>query len=327
MIIVRVPFRVSLFGGGTDFAEYYEQNTATIVSFTIDKYCYISLRNFLPYFGYKYRICWSHIEECKNIDDIKHPSVRACLNYLKIDDGLEIQTSGDLPARSGLGSSSAFTAALLAALYEYKGEQYTKQSLAKHTIKVEQKELKENVGVQDQIQVCHGGFNVTRISKDSSYSLLSLDKTNKVVERIDDSLILVYSGITRFSSEVQKNHKDNSSDETRNALATINKSVELFAHSLVNYDATYASFCELLTRSWEAKLSTMKYDDEYTEIVEIYEKAIRAGAKTGKLLGAGGGGFFAFFVDQKDQDNFMRQMKPYICVNANISFDGVSRIL
>ena len=183
MIIVRVPFRVSLFGGGTDFAEYYEQNTATIVSFTIDKYCYISLRNFLPYFGYKYRICWSHIEECKNIDDIKHPSVRACLNYLKIDDGLEIQTSGDLPARSGLGSSSAFTAASLAALYEYKGEQYTKQSLAKHTIKVEQKELKENVGVQDQIQVCHGGFNVTRISKDSSYSLLSLDKTNKVVER------------------------------------------------------------------------------------------------------------------------------------------------
>ena len=157
--------------------------------------------------------------------------------------------------------------------------------------------------------------------------MLSLDKTNKVVERIDDSLILVYSGITRFSSKVQKNHKDNSSDETRNALATINKSAESFAHSLVNYDATYASFCELLTRSWEAKLSTMKYDDEYTEIVEIYEKAIRAGAKTGKLLGAGGGGFFAFFVDQKDQDNFMRQMKPYICVNANISFDGVSRIL
>ena len=208
-----------------------------------------------------------------------------------------------------------------------KGEQYTKQSLAKHTIKVEQKELKENVGVQDQIQVCHGGFNVTRISKDSSYSLLSLDKTNKVVERIDDSLILVYSGITRFSSKVQKNRKNNSSDETRNALATINKSAESFAHSLINYDANYASFCELLTRSWEAKLSTMKYDDEYTEIVEIYEKAIRAGAKTGKLLGAGGGGFFAFFVDQKDQDNFMRQMKPYICVNANISFDGVSRIL
>ena len=122
--------------------------------------------------------------------------------------------------------------------------------------------------------------------------MLSLDKTNKVVERIDDSLILVYSGITRFSSKVQKS-QNNSSDETRNALATINKSAESFAHSLINYDANYASFCELLTRSWEAKLSTMKYDDEYTEIVEIYEKAIRAGAKTGKL-GAGGGDFCIF---------------------------------
>jgi len=327
MIIVRVPFRVSLFGGGTDFAEFYEKNPATIVSFSIDKYCYIELRKLLPYFGYKYRISWSIIEERQSIEEITHPSVKACLKYMDINDGLEIQTMGDLPARSGLGSSSAFTAALLAALYEYKGEKYTKQSIAMSTIVVEQEELQENVGIQDQIQVCHGGFNVTRIANDSSYSIISLDKTNKIVENINDSLLLVYTGITRFSSKVQESRKKNSIEDNTKALDAINRYAESFSNSLLKHNAAFSDFCDLLSKSWEAKLSTMRNDNEYTQIVEIYEKALKAGAKTGKLLGAGGGGFFAFFVDPKDQKSFIERMKPYICVSANITFDGVSRIL
>ena len=327
MIIVRVPFRVSLFGGGTDFAHFYEKNTATIVSFSIDKYCYISLRKLLPYFGYKYRISWSMIEERQTIDEISHPSVKACLRYMNISDGLEIQTMGDLPARSGLGSSSAFTAALLTALYEYTGNSYTKQSIAKSTIVVEQEELKECVGIQDQIQVCHGGFNVTRISSDSNYSLLSMDKTNRIVEEINDSLILVYSGIARFSSNIQSRRKESKKKTNDEALRSINEYAETFAQSLVSYSATFDDFCNLLNKSWNAKLSTMQNDSEYLKIVEIYEKAMRAGAKSGKLLGAGGGGFFAFFVKPNKQTQFIDEMKPYLCVNAYISFDGVSRIL
>jgi D-glycero-alpha-D-manno-heptose-7-phosphate kinase len=326
--IVRVPFRVSLFGGGTDFSHFYSKKKAIIVSFSIDRYCYISLRKLLPYFNTKYRLSWSKIEEVSRIGDLTHPSVKACLNYLKIKDPLEIHTVGDLPARSGLGSSSAFTAALLSVLHMYKKNIFDNYKIIEETIHIEQNILKENVGIQDQIQVCHGGFNITSIFPDSRYSILSLDKSSSVVREISDNLIILYSGISRISSDIHKNQAPLVSNEIKEkSLNVINQIAEEFSSRLINHTASFDFFIDLLNESWEAKSSAFP-DSENTDILlSIYEQAISAGASSGKLLGAGGGGFFAFFVKPSLQEEFRKKMSKYICVKTDISFKGIDRIL
>ena len=328
MIIVRVPFRVSLFGGGTDFYHFYSKNSSTIVSFSIDKYCYISLRRLMPYFNNKYRISWSKIEECVSLESISHPSIRACIQYLDIKDGLEISTVGDLPARSGLGSSSSFTAALLSALHFYKNDFKDNISVTSETIHVEQNILKENVGIQDQIQVCCGGFNIIKINPDSSYSLVSLNKTSDLVRTINDSLILVYSGITRFSSRVHENTKNNVSASARDvSLKRISTIAQTFASKLITHDADFSLFSELLLDSWEEKTATFPSNSTTDQLLSIHKKAMDSGALCGKLLGAGGGGFFAFFVPPEDQDLFIKNMEPLICVPASLEHQGITRVL
>lgn len=328
MIIVRVPFRVSLFGGGTDFHHFYSKYSSTIVSFSIDKYCYISLRKLMPYFNTKYRISWSKIEECKNIESISHPSIRACLNYTGVTDGLEISTVGDLPARSGLGSSSSFTSALLAALHFYKGDFKDVISLTSETINIEQNVLKENVGIQDQIQVCSGGFNVIKISEDSTYSTVSLNQTSSLVQEINKTIILVYTGISRFSSSVHQSiSNERSTTSLEQSLKRINSIANEFASKLVNHDADSSLFIELLLKSWEAKVSTFPSNATTSHICSIYEKALSSGAMCGKLLGAGGGGFFAFFVPPEDHSRFVAQMQPLISVPVSVEYEGMTRIL
>lgn len=328
MIIVRVPFRVSLFGGGTDFHHFYSRYNSTIIGFSIDKYCYISLRKLMPYFNNKYRISWSKIEECENIDSISHPSIRACLKYLEIDDGLEISTVGDLPARSGLGSSSSFTAALLSALHFYKNSFRDNFSLTSETIYVEQTLLKENVGIQDQIQVCCGGFNVISIRADSSYSMVSMNQSSHLVQNINDSLILVYSGIIRFSSDVHQSMTSNSSAEVREAsLKNINSIANIFADKLINHVADFSFFRELLIQSWDSKVSTFPLNSTTDQLLSIYKKAMSSGALCGRLLGAGAGGFFAFFVPPEDHIKFIAKMDPFICVPTSIEYSGINRVL
>jgi len=328
MIIVRVPFRVSLFGGGTDFHHFYSKFTSTIVSFSIDKYCYISLRKLMPYFDNKYRISWSKIEECDAVDSISHPSIRACLKYLNVDDGLEISTVGDLPARSGLGSSSSFTASLLSALHFYKNDFKDDYNVISETIHVEQNILKENVGIQDQIQVCCGGFNVINIRSDSSYSIVSLNQTSDLVRKINESLILVYSGISRFSSNVHQSTNRNVSSATlETSLKDIHNIANTFASKLVNHEADFSFFSDLLEQSWIAKSRAFPVNSTTEELLCIYKKAINSGALCGKLLGAGGGGFFAFFVPPDDQSKFISKMQPWISVPVSIEYDGITRVL
>ena len=328
MNIVRVPFRVSLFGGGTDFKEFYLKKNATIVSFTIDKYCYITLRELLPYYKAKYRLSWAKLEEAESINQLTHPSVRACLKYLNIKDPLEIHTVGDLPARSGLGSSSAFTACLLSALHLYKNKPIDESKIANQTIDIEQNILKEKVGVQDQIQVCHGGFNITTIFPDSNYSILSLNNSSEVVKSIGDSLMLVYSGIARSSSDFHIEQVTiNSSKDVQASLKKINLISEDFASKLKNHSADFDYFSSLLNDSWEAKLSLFPDNQTTYKLKSIYEKAMRSGALCGKLLGAGGGGFFAFFVPEINQDNFKKRMNEYICIPAKITFKGIEKVL
>ena len=328
MNIVRVPFRVSLFGGGTDFKYFYSNKKATVVSFTIDRYCYISIKKLLPYSKVNYHISWNKLEEVENVSDIKHPSVKACLNYLNIQDPLCIHTIGDLPARSGVGSSSAFTAALLSSLYLYKNQTFSASLIAEKTIFVEQEILKENVGIQDQIQVCHGGFNITSIFPDSSYSLLSLNNSSSIVQEIGNNLILVFSGISRTSSEIQEELSISlTNNELIESLKKINLIAEDFSEKLTKHTATYNFFQELLQESWAIKSSNFPKSKTTETLLEIYDEAIKSGANCGKLLGAGGGGFFAFFVSPSKQEDFIRKMSSYICLPTAISFKGIETIL
>jgi len=327
MIIVRVPFRISLFGGGTDFKAFYSKHGAKIVSFSIDKYCYITVRRLLPYFNTDYRVSWSRIEEVNSIQDISHPSIRACLKYMKVQSGLEIHTVGDLPARSGLGSSSAFTAGLLSSLYIYQNKQHTVQQIVRDTIYVEQVALQETVGIQDQIQVCHGGFNITTIYKDSSYSMLTLNQTSPLLPFIDSHLVLVYSGIARNSSSVHNSSTGNSqssSDASRNELFQIAQSI---SNRLQQHQLDIPLFIDSLNQSWAVKSISLEPSETTDTLLDIYSKAISSGALTGKLLGAGGGGFFAFFVPPALHNDFMKKMSPHICTTASISATGIERIL
>ena len=204
MIITSCPFRVSFFGGGTDFKSWYSQHGSNIISCSIDAYCYVTIRKLLPFYGNKYRISWSNIEESNKIESLKHPAIRAALKHLNIQSGLEVHTDGDLPARSGLGSSSSFSAALLLALHELNGENISLKKLTQETINFEQEILKENVGVQDQIQTCNGGFNLTSITKEGNYRILRLDIASSLVQNISNNMMLLFTGNTRNSSAIQK---------------------------------------------------------------------------------------------------------------------------
>ena len=235
---------------------------------------------------------------------------------------------GDLPARSGLGSSSAFTAAFLAVLYMYKKKNFDNHKITEETIFVEQKILKESVGIQDQIQVCHGGFNITSIFPDSSYSILSLDKSSKLVRQISDNLIILYTGIARTSSDIHINDSPLVSNKIKeSSLLTINKIAEEFSERLINHTATYEFFVNLLQETWAAKSSAFPISEKTDFLMNIYDQAISSGASCGKLLGAGGGGFFAFFVDPLNQKKFIKKMSNFICVKTDISFKGIEKIL
>ena len=283
----------------------------------------------MPYFGVKYRISWSHIEEVSCLEEIKHPSVRACLTEYDSEDGFEIHTVGDLPARSGLGSSSSFTAAMLAALDLYCGtKSIDPLKIARQTIKIEQDILRETVGIQDQIQVCHGGFNVTKIFPDSSYTILTLGETSSFVRQINRSLVLVYSGIVRNSSEVQMTSFSHSDSETRlSNLESIRDCAEEFSRMLLDHAISFQDFSVLLNQSWAYKASNLSQIPGMATLISIYDRAIYAGASCGKLLGAGGGGFFAFFVHPEKQAEFKKIMSPYICIRAEVTNSGVQQII
>jgi len=325
MIIIRAPFRISLFGGGTDFNWYYSKKDTRVVSFAIDKYCYVTIRKLLPYFGYKYRACWSLIEEVSDLELITHPSIRACLRESGVKDGLEIHTVGDLPARSGLGSSSAFTACMIKGLREYTNREISSNELIQETIRIEQEVLKEEVGIQDQIAVCQGGFGVTRISSNSTFSTIYLDNNDPTVHLIDEQLILLYSGIIRSSSQVQSIKMSNRRDLVPR-LDRLRDFAYTFSDALINGTANFDLLSNLMTSSWIEKRKTLEGTSHLSELDSIYESAIRSGASSGKLLGAGGGGFFAFFVPVEEQAAFIQKMRNYVCIKANICYGGIERM-
>ncbi len=324
MIITRTPFRISFFGGGTDYPPWFKENGGSVLSTAIDKYCYISCRQLPPFFEHKYRIVYSKIENVQQISEIQHPPVRAILDWLRCEDGLEIHHDGDLPARSGLGSSSAFTVGLLNAINALRGQYITDEQLARDAIYIEQDVLKENVGCQDQIAAAFGGFNRIQFLTDGSFKVTPVILPRARIERLEQHLMLFFTGISRFASEVAKAKIDNLSSRQTELKRMEEMVLEALA-ILSRQNEGLDDFGRLLDESWQYKRSLSNKVSNST-IDDIYTQAKRAGALGGKLLGAGGGGFMVFFVQPEQRDRLREQLRNLIHVPFHFEQAG-SRVV
>jgi len=306
MVITRTPFRISFFGGGTDYPLWYRQNKGAVLTTTIDKYCYISVRHLPPFFEHKHRIIYSVIEMVKEVDEIKHPAVRGILQYLNIDFGLEIHHDGDLPARTGLGSSSSFTVGLLNALYSLLGKMKSKEELAKEAIYIEQDILNENVGSQDQVEVAFGGLNKITFLPDDSFIVEPVILPPGKKEEFQNYLLLYFTGISRYASEVAKGQLENI-EKNKYELKILHQMVEDGIKILIG-NSDLRDFGKLLDEAWQLKRS-LSNKVSNPAIDEIYEKAKKIGAIGGKLLGAGGGGFMLFFAPPELHQKIKEEIK------------------
>lgn len=319
MVISRTPFRISFFGGGTDYPAWYRKHGGSVLATTINKYCYLTARFLPPFFGDKYRIAYSKIENCKRVDEIIHPSVREIIRFLKIEEGLEIHHDGDLPARSGLGSSSAFTVGLLNALYALKGHMINKQQLVKESIHLEQDILKETVGSQDQAQASYGGFNHITFHTNGEITLKPITLSSKRIRDLENHLMLFYTGIPRIASKVAKSYVKKIDDREKQ-LNIMQDSVGA-ALSILTSKGDIKAFGELLDEFWQIK-KTLSLQVSNSFIDEIYENAKIAGAIGGKLIGAGGGGFLLLFVPPNRQQKVRESLKKFIYVPFRFESQG-----
>ena len=324
MIISKTPFRMSFFGGGTDYPAWYMKNGGKVLVTTIDKYCYISVRELPPFFDHKYRIVYSKIESVKKIDDIVHPAVKAVMNYHGCSQGLEIHHDGDLPARSGLGSSSSFTVGLVHALRALEGKISSKDQLARDAIHIEQDLIGETVGSQDQISTSYGGLNKIDFHQNGTFDVEPVILPARRRKVLSNHLMLFFTGFTRFASaiaESQINNMHKKSKELEKMREMVDQAIDL----LQDEQSSINAFGELLDQSWSYKRSL---SDQVTtpEIDEIYANAKKAGAIGGKLLGAGGGGFMLLFVSPDKQAAVREILNELIYVPFEFDDSG-SRIM
>jgi len=311
MIISRTPFRISFLGGGTDYPGWYRRHGGAVIATTIDKYCYLSCRYLPPFFEHRIRIVYSKIENCQTADEVKHPSVREILKYLQVTRGVEIHHDGDLPARSGMGSSSAFTVGLLHALHSLEGRMVAKHQLAMEGIHVEQELLKETVGSQDQVATAYGGLNHIRFLPSGEISVQPIIMSASRQAELNDSLMLFYTGIKRTASGVASSYVSDIEDRRR-PMRILQDLVEE-GLSIFSAAKDLSLFGELLHEAWLVKRSLS--DKVANERVDaIYRDALAAGAIGGKLLGAGGGGFMMLFVPPDRQEDVKRKLDRLIHV-------------
>jgi D-glycero-alpha-D-manno-heptose-7-phosphate kinase len=293
MIISRTPFRISFFGGGTDYPAWFRENGGSVLSTTINKYCHISCRHLPPFFANKHRIVWSQIENVSTVDEIRHPSVRECIRFLALNEGLEVHHDGDLPARAGLGSSSSFTVGMLHTLRGLQGQMPDKRQLALDAIHVEQDLIRENVGCQDQIAVAFGGLNRIDFHPSADFSLFKIILSPERLESLQDHLLLIFTGVSRTASDIAGD-KIKAVGDKKIEFAAIQQMVAE-AVGILTGSGPMDDFGRLLHESWQLKRSlTPKVTTPHIDA--IYDRALKAGAIGGKLLGAGGGGFMLFFA-------------------------------
>jgi D-glycero-alpha-D-manno-heptose-7-phosphate kinase len=311
MIISRTPFRISFFGGGTDYPIWYRENGGAVLTSTINKYCYISCRYLPPFFEHKSRIIWSKMEYVKDISEIQHPSVRECLRFMKIDKGVEIHHDGDLPARTGIGSSSAFTVGLLHCLYALKGIMPTKRQLTLEAIRLEQEVMKENVGSQDQAEVAFGGFNLIEFGGREHIHVRPVTISSERLEFFQNHLMLFFTGFSRTASEIVAEQIKKTPQKTKE-LKLMREMVNT-ALEILNSNSDLLQFGKLLHESWQLKRSLS--DMVSTPLIDdIYSTAIKAGALGGKLLGAGGGGFMLIFAQPELHPKIKEKFKNLLWV-------------
>jgi D-glycero-alpha-D-manno-heptose-7-phosphate kinase len=325
MIISRTPFRISLFGGGTDYPAWFHEHGGAVLGTAINKYSYISVRKLPPFFEHRYRIAYSRLEFVREIGEIKHPVVREVLAELQLDDGLEIHSDSDLPARSGIGSSSAFTVGLLHALSALNGRMVTKSELGREAIRVEQELLNEAVGAQDQLWAAFGGLNHITFSPDGDFEVnpivLARDRRNELMR----SVMMFFTGFSRNASDIAQHQIANMpqrKQQLRGIQAMVRDALEILYD-----DANFIrSLGEILHESWCLKRELA--ESVSTPIVdEMYEVARKAGAIGGKLLGAGGGGFMIFLVEPERRQHVRERLANFIHVPVDIDHDGSKIVL
>lgn len=319
MIICRTPFRLSFFGGGTDYPGWYLKHGGSVLSATIDKYCYLSCRYLPPFFEHRYRVVYSKIESTRTIAEIEHPAVRAALEFLDIDRGVEIHHDGDLPARSGMGSSSTFAVGLLHALHALCGRMPSRRQLALEAIHVEQEMLAETVGSQDQTAAAYGGLNHILFLQNGEIVVRPVTIPESRLRELDAHLMLLYTCIKRTGSDVARTYVDDIAARRRQ-LRILN---DLVAEGLqvLSGDGEIREFGELLHEAWVAKrsLSGAVSNDA---VDELYERARTAGAIGGKLAGAGGGGFMMLFVPPGRQEQVLAAFPEVIHVPFSFESSG-----
>jgi len=324
MIISKTPYRISFFGGGSDYPSWYLKNGGSTLSTTIDKYIYISCRYLPPFFEHKYRIVWSHIEIVKELNQIKHRAVREMLKYFKIKNGLEIHYDGDLPARSGMGSSSVFVVGLMNLFNSYQGKKITKNMLAKKSIYFEQKILNDCVGSQDQIAAAYGGFNKITFKIGGEFNVRRISIKKKVLKKLNSNLMLLYTGFKRTAHDIAKSYVNELSKSKKSHIIEICSFVKE-SEKLLKEGNNLNDFGKLLHESWIEKKS-LSSSISNSSIDDIYNTAMKKGALGGKLLGAGGGGFLLLYVPQSRQKNLLKHFDKLITVPFKFASQG-SKIL
>lgn len=320
MIISKAPFRMSFFGGGTDYQPFFEEHGGSVISTTFDKYVYVTVRHLPRFFDYKTQISYSTIEKVNSYEEIKHPLVRECMKYLDMHE-LHVTYDADLPARSGLGTSSSFACSLLQSFHALKGHYTDPNKLAKEAIYIERNLCKEDGGWQDQIAAAYGGFN--RINfKESDFEVVPIIISKERKERLNDNLMLFFTGFTRFSSDIAKEQvkkTDKKTTDLLEILSLVNDAEKI----LISKHGDLDDFGRLLDHTWRLKRGiTSKISTN--ELDMIYEKACHHGALGGKLLGAGGGGFFVFYVPLERQEEVQAALSDLLYVPFKFEESGAS---
>lgn len=322
MIISKTPFRMSFFGGGTDFPDFYKEYGGAVISTTFDKYCYVTVRHLPRFFEYKNELCYSKIERTEHVRDISHPAIREAMKYLDIHE-IRLNYEADLPARSGLGTSSSFAVGMLNAFYALKGKYVDKRKLADDAIYLERILCNEAGGVQDQIAASFGGLNKI-IFHNQGYEVMPIIISPERKKVLNDNLMLFFTGFSRFSSDIQQETQAVIADKNKQLLemldlVSIAEKVILDKYTDINEFGRLLDYTWRLKRGISSKISTNSID-------ELYQKALSAGALGGKLLGAGGGGFLLFYVEQDKQVKVKEALKDLLYVPFQFEEAG-TRIL
>jgi D-glycero-alpha-D-manno-heptose-7-phosphate kinase len=308
MIITRTPLRISFFGGGTDLPGWFRLHGGAVLSTTIDKYLFISCRDMPPYWDFKNRFVYnSKTETVNTLDEIEHPAIRETLRFLRVPCGIDMHYNTDIPARSGMGSSSAFTVGLLRALYALGGKIVSNRRLAQEAIHVEQYLIGEAVGCQDQIAAAFGGLNHIEFHKDGNFQVNPMVLPRRRLQELNEHLVLVFTGVQRIASEIEAK-KIKQLGQHEKELSDIQKYVD-DAITLLNDDVPIEEFGLLLHETWQRKRS-LSAEVSNTGIDDLYETCRKNGAIGGKILGTGGGGFMLFFVRPWDREKMIKNIAP-----------------